>query len=604
MKKVTDFLEKNFALILTAIFLIAAGFIISHHEFWRDETQPWLIARDSPSIWSLFKNLKYEGHPALWYLVMMLGSKITHSPEIIKLLHLLTAAGAVFIFAQYAPFPKFIKILFTFGYFPFYEYAIISRNYAIGLFFLFLFCALFKERLKNFLWPALALFFLANTRVLFLIITLAISAVLLAEFIFNHRDLAPSQKKKFYLGLLVIFLGVVISVIQIFPPKDSWAINLTQNINWQNIYQRLNLISIVFLPLPKSILNFWNTSFINYLPQPLAYIIEYGISIFIIIWIYLILVSRPLVFFFYLGSWLGILSLLSIRYHGNLRQPGIFFIVFICALWLAEHYQEIKINKFLAGLSVFFRKHLLFLLTIILLFQLAGGILAAYADYLFPFSNAQAASLFLKEEFKDKKFILVSEEKFSPQTIISYLNSKVYFPGRREFGSFNLNNVYLGRPIQPIRNILETAREMAQKYQEDVVISLSFPLKQVFVEQQDFEGKTTDFLIIWTSLLQNQYVRPFKVRNSPLIIGTICEKFKQLKNASELKIDPALSSQKQIIFNILKDACRNIFTRYSMEKIGEFDTAAVVRIEVYYLYLIKKYPETVSSRGPLITGKN
>jgi hypothetical protein len=35
------------------------------HTFWRDESEPWLIASASPNLIALLHNARYEGHPPL-----------------------------------------------------------------------------------------------------------------------------------------------------------------------------------------------------------------------------------------------------------------------------------------------------------------------------------------------------------------------------------------------------------------------------------------------------------------------------------------------------------------------------------------------------------
>ena len=120
--------DSHFALILTVIFLLASAFAISNHEMWRDEIQAWLIARDSTSLFDLFRNMKYEGHPPLWHICLMLLTRLTKSPIAMQILHLFIASATIYLFARYSPFNNIQKILFTFGYFPFYEYSVISRN--------------------------------------------------------------------------------------------------------------------------------------------------------------------------------------------------------------------------------------------------------------------------------------------------------------------------------------------------------------------------------------------------------------------------------------------------------------------------------------------
>src|SRR5581483_5638410 len=127
--------RRVFACVLTAIFLTAALLDMSRHAMWRDETRAWQIALASPTIAALHANLRYEGVPLLWYLILWVLTKITVNPIAMQLAHVVIAAGVVFTFLVAAPFGRAIKLLFTFGYFPFFEYATISRNY--GLVFLF-----------------------------------------------------------------------------------------------------------------------------------------------------------------------------------------------------------------------------------------------------------------------------------------------------------------------------------------------------------------------------------------------------------------------------------------------------------------------------------
>src|SRR6516165_2118889 len=149
------------ALGITSAFFLLGAYLMSHHEMWRDEIEYWLIARDSTSVPNLFANMKYEGSPTLWPLLLMLLTRVSHSPTAMQALHLLIATSTIYVFARYSPFSVVQKVLFSFGYFPFYEYAIISRNYALGVLLIFVFCSLFERRYTNFLMVSLVLFLLS-----------------------------------------------------------------------------------------------------------------------------------------------------------------------------------------------------------------------------------------------------------------------------------------------------------------------------------------------------------------------------------------------------------------------------------------------------------
>ncbi|HEV8272299.1 MAG TPA: hypothetical protein VGQ04_13400, partial [Chitinophagaceae bacterium] len=109
------------------------GYSIVHHELWGDEIHSWNIAKGSNSFFDLIINTRYEGHPPVWYTILWTVSKFTHDTSYLQLIHLLIACAVVFVLLFYSSFPIVAKVLIPFGYFFLYEYAAISRNYAIGV---------------------------------------------------------------------------------------------------------------------------------------------------------------------------------------------------------------------------------------------------------------------------------------------------------------------------------------------------------------------------------------------------------------------------------------------------------------------------------------
>ncbi|MEO0458839.1 MAG: hypothetical protein AAF152_19975, partial [Cyanobacteria bacterium P01_A01_bin.114] len=152
----------DFELSLTGIFAVIGLVGVLRHEMWRDELQAWLLARDSTSIIDLFQNTRTEAHPALWHLCLYGLAQISHNPLIMQLFHLTVATASVYLIARFSPFTQLQRTLLAFGYFSLYEYAVISRSYALGVFFVFLFCSLYGRyqtqlAAGNMAWGALIL---------------------------------------------------------------------------------------------------------------------------------------------------------------------------------------------------------------------------------------------------------------------------------------------------------------------------------------------------------------------------------------------------------------------------------------------------------------
>ena len=93
-----------------------------NHVMWRDELNGWLIARDSLTWGDFWQSIRYEGHPILWYLILLGLNHFTIDPIAMQLAHLAIALTAIAIFLRFGVFTRLQKLLFVLGYLPLYEY--------------------------------------------------------------------------------------------------------------------------------------------------------------------------------------------------------------------------------------------------------------------------------------------------------------------------------------------------------------------------------------------------------------------------------------------------------------------------------------------------
>jgi hypothetical protein len=119
-----------FFLIYLALLIIVS----SYHEPWHDEGQAWLIARDD-SLWQLLTvTTHYEGHPPLWYLMLMPFAKMGLPFEIgIKSINIFFASLATWFVLFKSPLPWYLRLFIPFSYFYFYQYGVINRSYSLLL---------------------------------------------------------------------------------------------------------------------------------------------------------------------------------------------------------------------------------------------------------------------------------------------------------------------------------------------------------------------------------------------------------------------------------------------------------------------------------------
>ncbi|HEY1739224.1 MAG TPA: hypothetical protein VGI86_10960, partial [Acidimicrobiia bacterium] len=116
-----------------AAFGAVLAIALASHELWRDELQSWMIARGSDSPTALLHNLRYEGHPVLWYALLWPFARVFHSVATLQILEwfIATATAALVLFK--APFTVARRVALVFGYFFLYEYGALTRSYGLGV---------------------------------------------------------------------------------------------------------------------------------------------------------------------------------------------------------------------------------------------------------------------------------------------------------------------------------------------------------------------------------------------------------------------------------------------------------------------------------------
>ena len=475
-----------YAMGVTTVFLLIGGYAALHHEMWRDEIQAWLLARDSASIFDLFTNMKYEGHPALWHLCLMPLSRITASPIIMQIFHLLIAATTVFLFTRYAPFNKVQKFLFSFGYFALYEYAIVTRNYAIGVLLITIFCILYRNRYKRFLWIGVVLTLLAHTSVHALIVAIAIGFALLCEYLYFYccKDVASrvpltENRGHIWIGFAIIGFGILTSVLQLNPPSDTgFAVGWHFKFEIPRVNSIIKIITQALLPLPRANMGFWNShqlnnySFFQLIRLPLCYLLVF--------WCILRFLKRPTALLIYLIATIGLLAFFYVKHGGGMRHHGFLFTTFVLVSWIYHDCPEINLpfNR----LSEFAQWIFPTVFTFILIFHYLGGITAVTMDIQHIFSNGKRTAEYIKAAGR-QDMLMIGDTDFAVSTVVGYLEKKeVYYPKGSRFGSFVRWDTARTHGVAN-ENLVEEAKTLSTQNSQDVLIIMNRALAVELIEQ-------------------------------------------------------------------------------------------------------------------------
>jgi hypothetical protein len=305
----------GFAVFLILLYSVIQVVLLLHHEPWEDEAHTWLVARDLDII-SIFKQMAYDGTPALWYMLLVPFAKtgLPYTSEFI--LHLMIAIAAVTVFILYAPFSKITKVLFIFSYYMAYEYSIIARSYGLSILLLFLIATSYGKRFEHPLWYAFLIFLLFNTNAHSFSIASSLTILFAWEF---YRNKVHSSNGK--ISLFIMLLGGLLSFLQLLPRTDSINYGL--------------LIGPSYLMPFVAIGNAFFPGHSAFFMQGDQRLIIICMAITIFFTITLSFHKKLAVLFILLLSFLGLSYIYVFIYPGALRHHGFILIMLVFALWIS-----------------------------------------------------------------------------------------------------------------------------------------------------------------------------------------------------------------------------------------------------------------------------
>lgn len=463
-----------FAPALTGIYALVLSFALFHHEMWRDEIQAWLLARDSANVFELFRNLKYEGHPGLWHLLLMPVTRLTNSPVGMQILHLMIASTTIFIVAKYAPFSTLQKILFAFGYFPLYEYGVKSRSYALGLLFVVVTCVLLRQRWRHPLWLALVLCLMSHTSVHACIIAISVTFGLGLDYWLNRRVLAGDDTvdvRRIYAGFAVVFIGILLSVLQMSPAADSGIWEVSRGANMGRFM--ISMQQAFFSPGLFIMIETWKSS------SPLmVWKLQQLCGVYVCVLLAAIVVCyrrRPVAQAVFLCCGTGLLHFFFLIHAGALRHYGFFMIALLLVVWGGRHLTDWTRSEDtpMKGVSISFGG---MLLTGILAIHTVSGLSAVALEIERPFSLGKRTAEYIQAENLDTLPMIGNDDSIV-STVVGYLRRKRtvhYVRGNRE-GSFIRWDIKRETEVDE-SDILSQARAIADRTGGKVLMILNRPL--------------------------------------------------------------------------------------------------------------------------------
>lgn len=421
--------------LLTLCFFILSFWGILHHEIWLDEAHSFTLSRDSASFWDLIINTRQEGHPMIWYILLWLLTKVSHDVLGMQLLHIVITTLSIFLMAHYAPFNRIKQLLFAFSYFFFYEYNIISRNYALGILFVTCYALLLCRERRNYPLIAFTLFLLANSHFIGLILSIPLALVCLLEM--KHENAAAQEK--WSLSLTIVTVGIVLGILQILPVEDTIFAHVAKPAFFS--MDRLRAFTVPF----KAFYHFpdwratytWNTNIFT-----ANKLIGTVLALLFPLVLIKAFANKPLSLLIVMLTSIGICCFFytELMYNYTVRHWGYIFLAYYVAVWLAHGLDQRKYTTYLDRfLPAFFTRENkwisqgLFYSTLILQVIAAGY--AYTLDLQKNFCNAKEAAEYIQEHHYENELIILSGFNSGP-AVSAYLDKPLYYPEYKGWGSY------------------------------------------------------------------------------------------------------------------------------------------------------------------------
>ncbi len=423
--------EKGFlGILLPSLFIIIGLFGVFNHVLWRDEMQGWLVASQSENLIDLWKNNAPSGHPVLWSLLIYFSKNITGTPISMQLMHWFLGSSAILIFWRFSPFNLLVKSLFTFGYFPFWEYFFVSRHYVIAELIIFVFCSIYHLKRKTYLPFGLCIGLLANTQAMSWSLAFAIGMTLIFDWFLN-----PSQRKNYMRNknwiydlissIAISFTLLCFGAFSLLQVRDSVKV-LSNLIDVRHFFRVIgHLFGGYLLVIPDS-----------------SKFLDLGICAFITV---ILLVStikfiigyRPALIYFFSGYIFLFLFNYFLFLGAGSRHYGYYFLLIISSVWLSLTNQDKQYDSF-NNKDLFTKGNIFYfpnLLTICLTIHMIVGVHMVANDFFLPYSSGKETAQYIQNKgWQD--FPIFATRDVEVVTVSGYLDRKFYFPELKGFGTY------------------------------------------------------------------------------------------------------------------------------------------------------------------------
>lgn len=366
---------------------LLSAYLLAHHEMWIDELQSWGIVRDSHSLFQLIHNLKWEGHPPLWYLVLWPVSWISTAQSSMQVLNLVVCSTTTFLVLRNMPAPLVVRAVLVFGYVPFYEVGVVSRSYGL-MFLMGISAMILAERTEGPNSPAAA-------AIIGMALTTVVAVPLAVAFVLARWGLPwwrMRDRNRHYGKWVGVGMGaVVLAVAMSMPangggPRAAFSLPTTTSVN-----HALSALTNVVVPIPKFQISFWNTSMLQKIDPRLPWIV--GLTLFILV---LVAIRRSaaavIIWMIGVGGYMTAVAISGMPYR--VRHASVIWLALILIVWMIAGDRRLTTDEKRRFAPTWVQVSAMLTAGACLF----GAFFAARQDVRYRFSGAEDAAQWIKED--------------------------------------------------------------------------------------------------------------------------------------------------------------------------------------------------------------
>jgi hypothetical protein len=467
--------SRGFEFVVLGIFAVYVAVLSALHEPWNAETQSWRLAIDSDGIAALAWNARYEGHPLLFHALLQVVGHVSRSWWAAAAIHAIIACAAVFVILRYAPFSRLEKLLVVASYFPAYEYAVLVREYGLGMLLAFATCAAWTAQRRR---PVLAIVFLillANTSVLGLLLALTAAGTFACEWMWSawRSSRLSARTIAVVAACVVVAAGTMwIVVSQVIPPSDAvWkgdgAVGGRSSV-WKMGWG-MTIILRALAPIAR--IGEGTVQWNRWLFEPTSSVmllLQMLISVAVVAAGFLMVIRRWSSVLFLLVSVVGLSLFFVLFVEGSARHYGHMAIAWIMAVWLSRSGPPTEWPRSFRPVLDRAARWAPGLFAASLVPMVIATAEFASADAMLTFSDASHVAALLRERGLSQAPI-IALARSDAQAVGALLDRPVVFPAQGDSGTF----VVWGSP--------ETANASLTRIQATIDAQLSHACRIVII---------------------------------------------------------------------------------------------------------------------------